>query len=134
MPIYLPEEPTVPAIPLTDPRVTAVAKARQQLAHDGTGYVPAWGDLTDQEREQSLPEARNYLEAAICAGLIPAATPPSDDHEAVYLDDHDEVWADYPTSPPGDYVLRLVWASEEAVSKRDLADQGVPLRVIGWSK
>lgn len=29
----------LPQIPLDDPRVLALAKARQQLAHDGTGYV-----------------------------------------------------------------------------------------------
>ncbi|WP_155354958.1 hypothetical protein [Acrocarpospora macrocephala] len=48
-------------IPLDDLRVLALAKARQQLAHDGTGYVPAWEELTDTEREQSLGPARSYL-------------------------------------------------------------------------
>lgn len=61
----------LPQIPLDDSRVLALAKARQQLAHDGTGYVPTWEELTDAEREQSLAPARNYLESAINAGLVP---------------------------------------------------------------
>ncbi|GIH69463.1 hypothetical protein [Sphaerimonospora thailandensis] len=62
----------LPQIPLDDPRVLALAKARQQLAHD-CAYCPSWEELTDEEREGSLPDARNYLESAINAGLIPPA-------------------------------------------------------------
>lgn len=61
----------LPQIPLDDPRVLALAKARQQMAHDST-YLPTWEELTDKEREGSLPDARNYLESAINAGLVPA--------------------------------------------------------------
>lgn len=61
----------LPQIPLDDPRVLALAKARQQLAHDGA-LAPTWQELTDKEREGSLPHARNYLESAINAGLVPA--------------------------------------------------------------
>jgi hypothetical protein len=61
----------LPQIPLDDPRVLALAKARQQLAHDCT-FLPTWEELTDEDREAGLPYARNYLEAAINAGLIPA--------------------------------------------------------------
>ncbi|EFL19907.1 hypothetical protein [Streptomyces sp. C] len=61
----------LPQIPLTDPRVLALARARQQLAHDA-GHLPTWEELTDQERADALPDARNYLEAAINADLIPA--------------------------------------------------------------
>jgi len=61
----------LPKIPLDDPRVMALAKARQQLAHDGAGYIPVWDELTDKEREQSLSVARSYLESAINAGLVP---------------------------------------------------------------
>jgi hypothetical protein len=62
----------LPQIPLDDPRVLALAAARQQLAHDCT-YLPTWDELSDEEREGALPDARNYLESAINAGLIPAA-------------------------------------------------------------
>jgi hypothetical protein len=34
--------------------------------------LPTWEELTDEEREGSLPDARNYLESAINAGLVPA--------------------------------------------------------------
>ena len=61
----------LPQIPLDDPRVLILAKARQQLAHDCT-HLPTWEELTDEERAAGLPEARNYLESAINAGLIPA--------------------------------------------------------------
>ena len=56
-------------IPLDDPRVVALAQARQQLAHEGMLH-PTWGGLTPDEQEGSLPDARNYLEAAIRAGLV----------------------------------------------------------------
>ncbi|TMR88396.1 hypothetical protein [Nonomuraea basaltis] len=49
----------------------ALAKARQQVAHECT-YLPTWEELTDKEREGALPDARNYLESAINAGLVPA--------------------------------------------------------------
>jgi hypothetical protein len=62
----------LPQIPLDDPCVLALAKARQQLAHDYT-FLPTWDELTDEERQGSLPEARNYLESAINAGLVLAA-------------------------------------------------------------
>jgi hypothetical protein len=60
-----------PQIPLDDPRVLALAKARQQFAHDCT-HLPTWAELTDEDREAGLPDARNYLESAINAGLVPA--------------------------------------------------------------
>ncbi|MBB5782008.1 hypothetical protein [Nonomuraea jabiensis] len=61
----------LPQIPLDDPRVLALAKARQQLAH-GCTFLPTWDELTDKEREDSLPNARNYLESTVNAGLVPA--------------------------------------------------------------
>jgi hypothetical protein len=71
---------TLPQIPLDDPRVLALARARQQLAHDCT-HVETWEELTEEDRRTALPVARNYLEAAINAGLIPQtapAAPPGD--------------------------------------------------------
>lgn len=59
---------------------------------------------------------------------------PSPDHMAIYLDQAGRLWADYLTLPPGDDVLPLVWAGEQARSKADLAADGFELRVIGWSK
>lgn len=59
---------------------------------------------------------------------------PSPEHQAVYLDEYDQVWCDYPTVPAGDDVLPLVWASEQAQSRRELADGGNKLRVIGWCR
>lgn len=65
-----------------------------------------------------------------------AAEPPqpSPEHQAIYLDEYDQVWCDYPTVPADDQVLPLVWASEVAQSRRDLADGGNKLRVIGWCR
>ncbi|MET8054421.1 hypothetical protein ABZU75_43290 [Streptosporangium sp. NPDC005286] len=62
----------LPKIPLDGPRVPALAKARQQLAHECT-HLQTWDELTDEEHASALPDARNDLEAAINAGLIPAA-------------------------------------------------------------
>ncbi|WP_199819144.1 hypothetical protein [Streptomyces sp. FxanaA7] len=70
----------LPHIEMNDPRVLALAKWRQQISHEGV-YNPTWEELTDEEREGALPDARNYLKAAIRAGLIPAddtQTPTSD--------------------------------------------------------
>ncbi len=58
-------------IPTYDARVVALARARQQLAHRGTGYVPAWEELADAERNQAQTAARDWLSAAIEAGLLP---------------------------------------------------------------
>jgi hypothetical protein len=55
-----------------DPRVLALAQARQQLAHNNTFGLPcpAWDGLTRQEQDLSLAEARNWLHAALDAGLV----------------------------------------------------------------
>lgn len=55
-------------------------------------------------------------------------------HASVWLDFEGEVWADYPTAnPPEDLALRLVWASEETDSRRDLEDNGYVFTRIGWN-
>ena len=56
---------------LDDPRVFALAKSRQQVAHEGV-FLPTWDELTAEEQRQSLPDARSYLHAAMKAGLVPA--------------------------------------------------------------
>lgn len=55
-----------------DPRVLALALARQQLAHNNTFGLPcpAWDGLTRREQDLSLAEARNWLHAALDAGLV----------------------------------------------------------------
>lgn len=66
-------------IDTTDPRVLALARARQQLAHRA-GFLPrpTWEQLTEQERTLSLLDARNYLRAAAEAGLLHDSEVPAD--------------------------------------------------------
>ena len=40
-----------------------LAEARQVLAHEGTGYVPGWSELTPTEQHDSIMSAAGYLEA-----------------------------------------------------------------------
>lgn len=65
-------EPQTPGIPVDDPRVLALARARQLVAHRGLLH-PVWEELTDKERELGLLDARNYLQAAVEAGLLPSS-------------------------------------------------------------
>lgn len=62
---------------IDDPRVLALAKARQQIAYENPFNVvcPPWDGLSGQEQQLSLLDARNYLRAALKAGLVPAAAP-----------------------------------------------------------
>ncbi|MFJ3221573.1 7-cyano-7-deazaguanine synthase [Kitasatospora sp. NPDC086801] len=67
--------------------------------------------------------------------LLPPAAAPSADYAAVLLDDQDTVWAEVPTSDGReDLVLPPVYAREEAVSRRDFAEQGGRLTHIGWAR
>lgn len=120
----------------TDPRARRLAESRQRIAHEGISYLPAWDDLTTEEREQSVQEAAKWLRAAVEAGIAPLAERPTDKHNAVWLDDEGWLWGEYQTSPPshGDAILRLVWASEQCSSKQELEDEGVEFRLIGWSE
>lgn len=58
-----------------DPRVLALAKARQQMAYENPFNVvcPPWEGLSEQEQHLSLLDARNYLRAALKAGLVAAS-------------------------------------------------------------
>jgi hypothetical protein len=58
-----------------DPRVLALAKARQQLAYENpfNAVCPPWDGLSEQEQHLSLLDARSYLHAALRAGLVPAS-------------------------------------------------------------
>ncbi|MGW1158449.1 hypothetical protein ACWD5Q_06650 [Streptomyces sp. NPDC002513] len=119
-----------------DPRVRRLAEHRQRIAHEGIGYLPAWDDLTPEQREQSIREAANWLRAAVEAGIAPLAERPSDEHDAILLDNYGQIWGEYQTSPPshGDAILRLVWASEQCSSKEELENEGTEFRLIGWSE
>ncbi|CAL9651228.1 hypothetical protein [Streptomyces sp. enrichment culture] len=64
------KESTRPTV--DDPRVLALAKARQQIAYESPlNFVcPPWDGLSEQEQETSLLAARNWLHAALRAGLV----------------------------------------------------------------
>jgi len=51
-------------------RSVLLAQARQWIA-ERTGYIPAWGELGEDDRETAALEARNWLRAAVECGLIP---------------------------------------------------------------
>jgi hypothetical protein len=120
----------------TDPRARHLAEHRQRIAHEGISYLPAWDDLTDEQREQSVREAAKWLRAAVEAGLMPLAERPTDKHDAILLDSYGQIWGEYQTSPSshGDAILRLVWASEQCSSKQEIEAEGVEFRLIGWSE
>jgi hypothetical protein len=88
------------------------------------------------ESDEDAAEYAARLDAYRAEVIAEVVAPkrPSDDHAAVYLDDCDELWAEYPTSPPSDAIVPLAWASEECRSKQEMEDRGVTFRVIGWSK
>ena len=121
---------------MTDRRARQLAESRQRIAHEAISYLPAWDDLTDEEREQSVQEAAKWLRAAVEAGIAPLADRPSDKHDAVWLDSYGQLWGEYQTSPPshGDAILRFVWASEQCSSKQEIEAEGVEFRLIGWSE
>ena len=50
-------------------RSLRLAEARQVIAEQ-TGYIPAWAELNERDRERAVLEARNWLRAAVSAGLI----------------------------------------------------------------
>lgn len=60
----------------------------------------------------------------------PSATAPSSEHDAVWLEDDGQVWADYPADPGDDHMLPLVWADEDPQSRRDLEARGCTLTRI----
>lgn len=118
-----------------DPRALQLAQHRQRIANEGISYIPTWDDLTEEQREQSVREATNWLRAAVAAGLMPSAERPSPEHSAVWLDDEGFLYGEYQTSPPshGDALLRLVWASEQCSSKHEMEAEGAQFRLVGWS-
>lgn len=120
----------------TDPRAIRIAQQRQRIAHRHYGTIARWNDLRPDEQQLFVEEASTWLRAAVEAGLMPAAERPTKKHDAVWLDDDGWLWSEYQTSPSshGDAILRLVWESEQCSSKRELEEQGVVFRLIGWSQ
>ena len=51
-------------------RALLLAEARQKIA-EATGYIPAWAELTDDDRETATLEARDWVRAAVACGLMP---------------------------------------------------------------
>ena len=49
-------------------RSLRLAEARQDIAHE-SGYIPAWAELAEGDREISALEARNWLRAAVRCGI-----------------------------------------------------------------
>jgi hypothetical protein len=122
---------------VNDPRARQLAKRRQDMAHEsGSGLNPSWEQLSSGSQAVLMSEAEEWLRAAVEAGIAPLAERPSDKHDAILLDNHGQIWGEYQTSPSshGDAILRLVWDTEVCSSKRDLEEQGVEFRLIGWSE
>jgi hypothetical protein len=119
----------------TDPRARKLAEHRQRIAHDDNGTTSKWTDLTPLQQEQAISVADAWLRAAVEAGIAPAAERPTDNHDAVWIDDEGFLYGEYQTSPSshGDAILRLVWASEQCTSKREMEDAGAEFRLLGWS-
>ncbi|WP_282206818.1 hypothetical protein [Kitasatospora fiedleri] len=95
----------------------------------------AWNRLKSEVQAELVEQAGIWLHAALAAGLLAPATAPSEDHTALWLDDQGGVWNGVPTSDgDDDLVLPLVHARDEATSRRDLADHGHRLTLIGWTR
>ncbi|MFJ1993060.1 hypothetical protein [Streptomyces asiaticus] len=120
----------------TDPRAWALAKARQGMAARESSITPGWDNLPEDTKKIRIGEAAEWLQAAVEAGIAPLAERPTDKHDAVWVDDDGWLWGEYQTVPSsdGDAILRLVWESDECSSKRELEEQGVQFRLIGWSQ
>jgi hypothetical protein len=66
-----PDGDLLPYIALDDPRVLALAKARQQIEHENPFDVgiPTWDGLNEDDQEAALREARKWLHTVARAGL-----------------------------------------------------------------
>jgi hypothetical protein len=119
-----------------DPRIRQLAEARQRIGHQTYGSTASWSNLKPDEQQLFLSEAAAWLSAAVAAGIAPPAERPTPDHSAVWVDEEGFLYGEYQTVPSshGDALLRLVWASEQCSSKRDIEDEGGEFRFLGWSQ
>lgn len=114
----------------TDPRILQLAQTRHRIAHEAYGVTPDWNGFNPVEKTLFVEEAAVWLRAAVEAGIAPLADRPTDKHMAVYLDEENFLYGEY----DGDDILRLVWVSEQAESKREMEERGAEFRLIGWSE
>ncbi|MBK3630312.1 hypothetical protein JHN59_37065 [Streptomyces sp. MBT49] len=76
-----------------DPRSRQLVEARLRIAHEPYGSAPDFGRLSRAEQKLFLREASTWLRAAVAAGIAPAAARPTDDHDAVYVDEEgSRIW------------------------------------------
>jgi hypothetical protein len=74
-------------------RSLRLAEARQQLAHEGS-FLPTWQELTDDERATSEVAARNWLRAAVRAGLLAPVEDDEAEDDAPIVMQSDSVYLD----------------------------------------
>ena len=119
----------------TDPRARQLAEAVHEVARRKADTLPEWSGLPLSFRDKAVAEARLWLAAAVEAGIAPPLDRPTDDQDAVYVDEQGLLYGEYQVSPRTDevYLLRLQWVDETAVAKSELEQQGAVLRLLGWS-
>ncbi|NUS78505.1 MAG: hypothetical protein HOV70_20225 [Streptomyces sp.] len=119
----------------TDPRALELAKTRLRLAHEARGSRPNWDNLTPGDQTFLQQEAAEWLHAAVQAGIAPPVERPTEDHEAVYVDEQGLLYGEYRVSSLTEqtHLLRLVWIDDVAVPKARLEEEGATLRLLGWS-
>lgn len=83
-----------------------VAAARQQIAHEGTGYIPAWDGLAPHEQKMAVLDAANWMKAIQAAGLVVVELPGPDPDAAAHptwLDGDGRSWHAQPGGVVNDY-------------------------------
>jgi hypothetical protein len=121
---------------LTDEQRAALPARFHIPVFDGDGVPNAWLCAAcwgaDWVAKWPCATALEHGREVFSAAREPARPTPG--HMAVYIDNRDQVWCDYPTLPPSDSVLPLVWAAQQAQSKEVLEDEGAGLRIVGWCR
>ncbi|MFJ8995564.1 hypothetical protein ACIRQH_34815 [Streptomyces sp. NPDC102279] len=121
---------------MTTDRALALAKARQQIGNDNGAFT--WEQLSPIEQEMAVSLADTWLQAAVAAGIAPAADRPTPKHDAIWVDEEGFIYGEYQTSPPTPLadaaILRLVWDHDVCSSKREMEDNGATFQLIGWSQ
>lgn len=119
----------------TDPRALELAQHRHRVGHQPYGTVAAWDSLRPDEQQLFVEEADAWLRAAVQAGIAPPVERPTEEHEAVYVDEQGLLYGEYRVSSLTEqtHLLRLVWIDDVAVPKARLEEEGATLRLLGWS-